>query len=456
MDNCKTYTGDNLKEALLQVKLDLGEEAKIADTREIEKNSFFGFFGESLVEVDAWLPESETQLDENSESRDFTSSKQRQNSNPGKSGDEPREWLLSEQNAPEFSPKDQATRLIEQKQKGGSDKTYSRSLDSSSRSTSSSAASAADTGSSPAKRSKSDRKITGLVEKTDLLQEKIDALTDKIESKDEQTAHETPHYPGQLSGLYTELVNEGVKREFVRQLIGRVRRMAEPDEFDAPGALEEHAREVLKEKFVPPASLDYDEKPVIIPFIGPTGVGKTTTLAKLAAQKIFENKSVGFISLDIYRLAAVDQLRCYANILEVPMVDIENYDQFGEAVEELKQQGAELIFVDTAGHSQFDEEKINYLKNVFEADYNYKNHLVLPATLPKDEIESVLNGFGQIGYDRLVVTKLDETRSYGLIYNLINELEEPISHFTNGQDVPHDLMLAEADHVADLLLGSES
>lgn len=458
MEDCKTYTGDNLKEALLQVKMDLGEGAKIADTREVEENGFLGFFSESLVEVDAWLPEEEKQLGnigENKSPSRSQNSRKKQGTNRD-NGDQ--EWVVSEENKPQFSPRDQATRLIEQKGNNSSDETYSRDLNSSPgeqesppRKTSSTTAKK----SAREKDRKTEREIAGLVEKTDLLQEKIDQLTEKLDSDQQSESHETPQYPGRLSDLYSKLAGQKVKKDLARELIGRVRRMAEPDELDRLPVLEDHAREIIKEDVMTPASLDLNDPPLILPFIGPTGVGKTTTLAKLAAQKIFENKTVGFISLDIYRLAAVDQLRCYANILEVPMVDVENYDQFGDAVAELEQQGAELIFVDTAGHSQFDEEKISHLESVFASEHEFVRHLILPASLPEGELDTVLDGFGQVGYERLIVTKLDETRNFGTIYNLLHEVDEPVSHFTNGQDVPHDLRLAEADYVADLLLGGD-
>ncbi len=444
MGKCKTYRADNLKEAFLQVKLDLGENAKIADTREV-KEGFLGLFGGTKVEVDAWVP------DNGSSPEDFSGNGSVDASNSSSAtsvrGDR-HEWILNEDNKPQFSARDHAIRMINQKtgkEKSDSDSTYSKNMPYKNKSNSPAESK------SPLNEGDVNNDIAGLVDKTDLLQEKIDALTEKIEtdSKDTESA---PDYPGYLSDLYVDFVEQGMQNKLARRLIGRLRRILEPHEIDQPAVVRERVREVMEDDFQTAGSIQSKSSPLVLPFIGPTGVGKTTTLAKLAAQKLLEDKKVGFISLDIYRLAAVDQLRCYADILDVPMLDIENYDEFPSAVNELERQGTELIFVDTAGHSQFDEKKLENLEGLFEGDFDCISHLVLSATARQKEMESVLQGFEKIGYDRLIVTKLDETRNYGLLYNLVKQANKPISHLTDGQDVPNDLLIADSQSVTDYLL----
>ncbi len=448
MGRCKTYTGHNFKEAWLQVKMDLGEDAKIADSREV-KNGFLGLFGESLVEIDAWLPEKEKSTNNHKKLSRNSRTRSSETSSFSK------EWVVDGDDQPEFSPRDHAARLIDQKSgnngRGGNSQTYSRKLTS-----------------NPPRKLKmtnfkrtpetdrqSSKELSGLIEKTDLLQEKIDLLVEKFATVEDVDAQQAPQYPGCLADLYARLVDQGVKKRYARRAMGQLRRLLEPHEIDQEEIVQEHLVELIGEKFTPARSVQPSDLPVILPFIGPTGVGKTTTLAKLAAQKLNENKSVGFISLDFYRLAAVDQLRCYADILDVPMLDIENYNAFTGAVDQLLNQGVEMIFVDTAGHSQFDEEKIDSLQGLFKVDLPRINHLVISATSRQQEVDSVLESFDRVGYDRLVITKLDETRSFGLLFNLLHRTDKPISHFTDGQDVPMDLIIAEADIVGNLLLRGE-
>ncbi len=445
MKKCKTYRADNLKEAFLQVKLDLGEDAKIADTREV-KEGFFGLFGSTKVEVDAWVPENGSTP--NGFSNNNTAPRRTQTASTRVRGDR-HEWLLNEDNKPEFSARDHAIRMINKKAGAEkSDGTYTKNIPPKSK-----------PDPQPAQKSdlaenKMNSDILGLVEKTDLLQEKIDALTEKIDTGSEEI-ESIPDYPGYLSELYTNLVEQGVQDKLARRLIGRLRRILEPHEIDQVEVIKERVREVIEDDFAMATSIRPEDSPLVLPFIGPTGVGKTTTLAKLAAQKLLEDKKVGFISLDIYRLAAVDQLRCYADILDVPMLDIENYNEFPSAVNELERQGVELIFVDTAGHSQFDDDKLQKLEGLFDDDFDSISHLVLSATSRQKELESVLEGFDRVGYDRLIVTKLDETRNYGLLFNLVKKTDKPISHLTDGQDVPNDLLIAEPEIVTDFLLEGE-
>ncbi|MFB6345701.1 MAG: hypothetical protein ABEK50_08025, partial [bacterium] len=135
--------------------------------------------------------------------------------------------------------------------------------------------------------------------------------------------------------------------------------------------------------------------------------------------------------------------------VRVHAVDAEDVDA---AIEELADQDVEIIFVDTAGRSQFDHQKINELQDMLDETREIITHLVIDATSRTEDLDSIFEGFDAIGYDRLVVTKLDETRRHGTIYNISRRTDKPIAYCTDGQDVPDDLRMMDPDELSDLLL----
>jgi flagellar biosynthesis protein FlhF len=256
--------------------------------------------------------------------------------------------------------------------------------------------------------------------------------------------------------VYRDLLDRGVEAELARDLIGRVRRKLEADELDDPEAIQSALkREISGDISVAdPLRTDSDDT-LLLPFVGPTGVGKTTTMAKLAAYfSVEEGQNVGFITFDTYRLAAVEQLRCYADILQVPVEAVMSGDEFQETLEEFKAE-ADIVFVDTAGRSQFDDDKISELESIINSEKSVITHLVVDATSRTEDIDSILKGFKRVGYDRIVVSKVDETLYHGTVYNLASRSDAPLSYFTNGQDVPDDLSRLDSEEIADLILGED-
>ena len=187
---------------------------------------------------------------------------------------------------------------------------------------------------------------------------------------------------------------------------------------------------------------------------GPTGAGKTTTIAKLAAiQALWEHKNVLLLTSDTYRIAAVDQLRTYAKILGVPIEVIFEVENFARILAEHKD--AELILLDTAGRGQKDRknlEAFELLHEVFKPD---AVHLVLAANMKYKDMLDVVERIAGVPVSHVIFTKLDETVSYGALYNLLKSLGKPISFFTTGQNVPNDIEVASGARLASLLMGDE-
>lgn len=189
--------------------------------------------------------------------------------------------------------------------------------------------------------------------------------------------------------------------------------------------------------------IEAEEHPKIVVFMGPTGVGKTTTIAKIASNYVVEDKKrVALLTADTYRIAAVDQLRTYANILEVPFRVIYSEDEAREAIEEFAEY--DYIFVDTAGHSHQNEEQLNHMKSlvdVVQETGDSQFFLVLSATTKYRDLQRIVSRYNQVADYQLIFTKLDETDVLGNLLNLKLYTDKPIAFVTYGQNVPNDIEL---------------
>ncbi|MDR0649651.1 MAG: flagellar biosynthesis protein FlhF [Synergistaceae bacterium] len=188
-------------------------------------------------------------------------------------------------------------------------------------------------------------------------------------------------------------------------------------------------------------------------FAGPTGVGKTTTIAKIAAiQSLWGNKKVVLMTSDTYRIAAVEQLRTYAKILGIPIEIASDPKETQSAVK--KHKDADLILLDTAGRSHYDGTRIDELRALYDAYAPDSVHLVMAANINYRDMLDVIERMGVVPLSALLFTKLDETASYGTIFNVLHDLDLPVSFFTVGQNVPNDIEIAQGDKFVDLLFGN--
>lgn len=188
--------------------------------------------------------------------------------------------------------------------------------------------------------------------------------------------------------------------------------------------------------------------------LGPTGVGKTTTIAKLAAIKaLWEHKKVLLLTSDTYRIAAVEQLKTYAKILGVPIEIIFDINTIPSVVDE--HDNAEIILLDTAGRSQRDKKNMELFENLYNAFTPDAVHLVLAANMKYKDMLDVVEHIPNIPISHLLFTKLDETVSYGSIFNIQQVMGCPVSFLTVGQNVPKDIETATGSRIAEFLMKSE-
>ncbi|MCG4579434.1 flagellar biosynthesis protein FlhF [Clostridium cochlearium] len=189
--------------------------------------------------------------------------------------------------------------------------------------------------------------------------------------------------------------------------------------------------------------------------VGPTGVGKTTTIAKLAGRlSLVEKKKVGLITVDTYRIGAVDQLKTYADIMGIPFKVVFSINDMEEAIENMK--NCEVVLVDTTGRSSKNVMQISELRAFIEKVNSDNIHLVISSTTKNRDIDNIVEGYKTLGYNNVIITKLDETTTYGSILNIVNSTKKPISFITTGQNVPDDIRAITPKEISSLILGEDN
>ncbi|MFA6756757.1 MAG: flagellar biosynthesis protein FlhF, partial [Sulfurospirillaceae bacterium] len=214
--------------------------------------------------------------------------------------------------------------------------------------------------------------------------------------------------------------------------------------------------QVLLRKMIPvrhESTLNKGQQKVMM-FVGPTGVGKTTTLAKLAARYSYlaqQRYKVGIITLDTYRIGAVEQLFQYAKMMRLPVEDVVDINDFENAIKSLAY--CDIILVDTVGSSQYDKEKLLKLDTFLkDSSAQIDVNLVLSAGTKLEDLKEIYSNYSFLNIDTLIFTKLDETKVFGNIFSLIYETKKPISYFSTGQEVPDDLRISSSEFLVECIL----
>ncbi len=275
--------------------------------------------------------------------------------------------------------------------------------------------------------------------------------------RSEAAAH--PEAPAELIDYYTHLLGQDVANELaldvVRQ-VGESLNLSRSPSGDPPSP--QRVREALCKvlaSMLPraaPLELTAGPRPTVVAFVGPTGVGKTTTIAKLAANmKLRENRRVGLVTIDSYRIAAVEQLKTYAQILKVPLASVLTPQAMREAI--AKMSDCDLILIDTAGRSQRDALRIAELGEFLDAAKPDQVHLVLATTTGEATISQAIERFSKLGARRLIFTKVDEAVGFGVILNVLKKADVRLSYLTTGQAVPDDIEIGSAGRVAQMIVG---
>ena len=211
------------------------------------------------------------------------------------------------------------------------------------------------------------------------------------------------------------------------------------------------AKNILRTQMedLPFGGISYAKKYINV--LGPTGVGKTTTIAKMAARAVLEKKKkVGFITTDTYRIAAIEQLKTYAGLLQAPLEIVYNEKDLQEAMGKFDH--LDIVFIDTAGRNYKETKFVRDLQKLIEFEVNTETFLVLSSTSKQKDMEVIIEQFSEFPIDKFIFTKVDETNTIGSIINLMVKYNKGLAYYTDGQEVPEDIVEASLEELLKLFL----
>lgn len=260
-------------------------------------------------------------------------------------------------------------------------------------------------------------------------------------------------FPKVLDVFYEKMMNMEIDEEIITDVLNNVSQSFLPgQDEDEHQILKKIKKEIISQiGQAQPIELS-EGKRVIVAVVGPTGVGKTTTIAKLAAKfTLYHEKKVAMITADTFRVGAIEQLKTYGELLEIPVEVIYQNEDVKRALDKVK--GYDLVLMDTMGSSPNNKMQIKRIKNLLDAVNPDEIHMVISATTKSKDIGEILKGYKELNFQKLIVTKLDETKTYGLIINTVKEVNKSLSYFTAGQNVPDDIEVASTEKLVEMLLG---
>ena len=296
-----------------------------------------------------------------------------------------------------------------------------------------------------------------------LIEEKLQPDTDRQEAKAETKEPEKAKEEEKddelttfFTLLKTTLEDNEVNTEYASQIVDESAKTTKPGTpFDVAlaGIYQKMILKFGKASVITPA----ENGPKVVFFVGPTGVGKTTTIAKIASKfSVEQKKKIALLTADTYRIAAAEQLRTYANILEVPFRIIYTIDEMQSALGDFN--AFDYVFVDTAGHSHQNSEQKNIMGEFIhsvDGSYEKEVYLVVSATTKYRDLKSIADAYSEITDYKIVFTKLDETTALGNLLNLKLYTDAPLSYITCGQNVPDDIEEFNAQRTVKNLLGGK-
>ena len=411
----KKFIGKTKEEAIAKAKEEFGEGAVVMNVKEVKPTGFFGFFKGVTYEVTAAIEEKDK----------FVNPAQMQNV---KKGTETIDLAADEKiviPAPTYSqPAPKATAPVME---------YTPS-------------------NIVSNHEEIERKLENL---SNILEKKLSAEENKGNDIPETTIQNMESFKF-MKMLYRTLLDNEVHEKYVNQILDEAEKMANTN--SSVDVILSNVYQKMILKFGEPCSISTEgKKPKVVFFIGPTGVGKTTTIAKIASKyKVEEDKKVAFITADTYRIAATEQLHIYANILDAPMSIVYSAEELNQSIEKFMEY--DLIFVDTAGFSHRNDTQRMDTKNLIDGldeQYNFEVFLVLSATTKYKDLLEIVDSYQKIAKYKLIFTKLDETTSYGNLLNIRLYSGAELSYMTTGQNVPDDIEEFNSQRIVKQLLGGK-
>ena len=384
----RTFRAPTYKEAVLSAKMELGSDVYILGRKEVKEGGFLGLFTRSLTEITV------------AKNEDVINSIERK----GK------------------KETDIVPRTTEEERK-----------------------------TAPGESNRSAQEEQGAKERDIVLQE-LNEIKSRLEKMADHRSNEKNN--SYLEKLVMDLTGNDFSSEFISRIRSKFECELSLSEVQDPKLLEEKLKGYILNSIDTSGPIEVKEgKPAVVVLVGPTGVGKTTTIAKLAATYgIIQKRRVEMLTIDSYRIAAIEQLGKYAELMQIPYTVINTREEFKHAI---VNSTSEIIFVDTAGRSQKNNLGLAEMRNILDgAKASLDIQLVISATTKYRDALDIMTRFNQLMYNKVIITKLDETTTIGSLLSIMNP-EKKLSYFTTGQGVPDDIEIAAKEKLLDMIVFEE-
>ena len=414
--NLKRYRVNNIQEALQQIKKDLGPDAVIVSTRQVKESSGkFGLFGKTMLEVTAardTKPASSPAPSVTSAPKPIT----KPTPPPIESIPAP---IAAKVNAAETR---QA--LLPIREEIQDLKNMIQAMQQ--------------------KPSFEQKSIGNLQQELGEMKRLIHSLAAENSQMRDTHLHEN------LLALFQQMVFAGLEEKFAKRLVVEAQKNIPPEELENFMYVKIFIARMAMKIVKTTNGIEHSGRQKIISLIGPTGVGKTTTVAKIASNlKVKHELSVSLITLDTYRVGAIEHLRSYAKIMKIPFDVVADKQELESVI--AKSTDIDCILIDTGGRSQRNPEHMAELHSMIN-NPQFENYLTLSATTKDAEISEITRRFGETPIEGVIFTKLDESTTCGCIFNHAIRFKKPVAFLTTGQQVPEDIEPASKERLVDLLL----
>lgn len=280
------------------------------------------------------------------------------------------------------------------------------------------------------------------------IQKQLDELKDLM--KTFSNPSEVVDMPNVIQPIYKQLKDQELNDKLITTICDELFAMIKEKPELTTEQLEIVAQQAMYRIFskLPMGGIDYSSKFVNV--LGPTGVGKTTTIAKIAAKAVLEkNKKVAFITTDTYRIGAIEQLKTYANLLHAPVEVVYSTEDYQQAIQKLA--SYDLVLIDTAGRNYKEAQFIEDLNKLIDFKSNIQSYLVLSLTAKEQDMAVIIEQFSGIDIEQLVFTKMDETNTIGSMLNLMVKYNKGLAYYTNGQEVPENIEEGSVSQLVELI-----
>lgn len=400
----KKYVVNDMNEAMTRIRYELGTDAIIISQRKVRKGGFLGLFSKKSLEVTAAIDNYSKEKKHNSNTEDKI--------NKENNIEVIKKMIEERNNNTKYDNNiDHDTNILD---------SYKEILESKSKSF--------------------ENKLSKGKEFTET-KDLMDEIRD-LKKIVKDIGKNEKSYEDENSSLVNFFKDLDLEEEFIEKIIKKV------------GDLEDSLEEREKIKRVIENTIDIRSNSVgkVTVLVGPTGVGKTTTIAKLAGKlSLIDKKKVGLITIDTYRIGAVEQLKTYADIMNIPFKVVFSIKDMEKSIIDLDY--CDVILVDTTGRSSKNMMQISELRAFIEKIKEKSVHLVINASTKNKDIETIIKGYTILEYENIIITKLDETSTYGSILTILDKGKKPISFITTGQDVPDDIKEGNKEEIAKIVLG---